>query len=725
MTVSNVTNSRFNNREFSILDFAPKFAEDFESLFYEPVYAIAFLALDLQTAHLSKAISKAKMRQEEARGRERKSDYAEIARVVAALLLLRDLLQIGWRITIAGTRIQLYQQIIETNTKETKQQVRDSMRLERLDSIQTKPVRDFIRYMERVRIVDDQPRSVLSLMADGQKLHSTLKNALVRNKQDRAAFLGRNIKPYLQLVDGDERDEFTGYRLYDIWRYFRLTWSTPNRSVPGRNIFYLVRDAGQPCHPVIGIAALANCVIGLKCRDDRIGWTPDAVAERMRQALTAGSTTYKKVAWEISDLLQTYVDQGIAGISLEGIATRNAVEYPTIETIKELENIALSAAEARYEHLRQEAILENTDELELVSSDAPVRVASDRYDRDSSKALFRRKRAGKLGRLLEAKLLLQQLNVFDNAPIGLGNLLWNDPSWKVPFEKGRSALRTVLNANKESKVGTSMMEIVVCGAVQPYNYLLGGKLVAMLLTSPQVVHDYEKRYGEQTSTIASQIAGYDITRPAHLAYLGTTSLYVGNSDKQKYLSAGRSSFKPSSSSQYNRIHIPAEVLKGDGELRYECIGLTEGFGVVHFSSETREALEELDILLHNARRVNSIFGEGTSPRMRKIRQGISLLGLDDSFLVHGQSRLVYGVSLIHNTERYLMGQDLVPNYIFPQKRPQEATKKIARYWISRWLTSRINYSPALEAVANFIPRQGAVSAELQLDSSQERLNLDV
>ena len=109
--------------------------------------------------------------------------------------------------------------------------------------------------------------------------------------------------------------------------------------------------------------------------------------------------------------------------------------------------------------------------------------------------------------------------------------------------------------------------------------------------------------------------------------------------------------------------------------------------------------------------------------MRKIRQGITLLGLDDRFLVHGQARLVYGISLAHNTGRYLMGQDSEPDYIFPQKKPEEASKKIARYWIKRWLTSRINYAPALEAVANFVPRDGAVSNELKSDDVQTKLDL--
>ena len=111
--------------------------------------------------------------------------------------------------------------------------------------------------------------------------------------------------------------------------------------------------------------------------------------------------------------------------------------------------------------------------------------------------------------------------------------------------------------------------------------------------------------------------------------------------------------------------------------------------------------------------------------MRKIRQGISLLGLDDRFLIHGQSRLVYAINLAHNTDRYLVGLDEAPRYILKAKKPKEATKKIAHYWVERWLSSRINHAPALEAVRAFSPRDAAVSRELTREDTQNRLDLGI
>ena len=68
--------------------------------------------------------------------------------------------------------------------------------------------------------------------------------------------------------------------------------------------------------------------------------------------------------------------------------------------------------------------------------------------------------------------------------------------------------------------------------------MLGGKLVAMLMASPQVVNEYQELYGKQPGEIASRLAGKNVVRPAELVFLTTTSLYhVG-------------------SSQYERIRIP-------------------------------------------------------------------------------------------------------------------------------------------------------------------------
>jgi hypothetical protein len=146
-----------------------------------------------------------------------------------------------------------------------------------------------------------------------------------------------------------------------------------------------------------------------------------------------------------------------------------------------------------------------------------------------------------------------------------------------------------------------MLEITTCGAIPPYNHLLAGKLVALLMLSPQVAADYQRRYGNEPSIISSQLKNVEVVRDATLVYLGTTSLYALGS------------------SQYNRLRLPASIIAPDQpKLRFQCIGETTGYGTVQFSSETVRAVETVLEQVQGFKHVNSIFGEGHSPRLRKL-----------------------------------------------------------------------------------------------------------
>jgi hypothetical protein len=222
------------------------------------------------------------------------------------------------------------------------------------------------------------------------------------------------------------------------------------------------------------------------------------------------------------------------------------------------------------------------------------------------------------------------------------------------------------------------MDITICGAVPPYNPLLGGKLVAMLLCSPEIVEAYRKRYKNSASVIASSMAGRAVCRIPRLCLLGTTSLYGERLN------------------QYHRIQIPAGIVRNAAAVRYEYLGESVGFGSSHFR---RETVAELEVLLaQNAqgRRVNSIFGEGVSPRLRKLRDGLTLLGLKpEAILKHGNRRVVYGIALAENFRELLMGITDRPHYIIPQRNRTDATKAISQFWSERWLARRLANNPYL------------------------------
>src|SRR5262245_23893197 len=174
------------------------------------------------------------------------------------------------------------------------------------------------------------------------------------------------------------------------------------------------------------------------------------------------------------------------------------------------------------------------------------------------------------------------------------------------------------------------------------------------------------------------MAGRAVTRPAHLVLIGTTSLY------------GQ---RPC---QYDRITFPYAT----DCIRYEFLGRTLGLGTSQFSKKTVEALTRL--LQHSARgqQVNSGFGEGVNPRLRKLRDGLAELGLDaDELLRHGRPRLVYGVALAHNMRTYLMGREKRPSYILAEKEPKKITEAMCRWWIDRWVLSRLKRDDVYERTA--------------------------
>ena len=211
--------------------------------------------------------------------------------------------------------------------------------------------------------------------------------------------------------------------------------------------------------------------------------------------------------------------------------------------------------------------------------------------------LYRRKRAASLADTLRAIDVFERTGLDDN-PLALRELL--------STEAGCRAVEVVLRRIKQQAIAENVMEIITCGAVAPYQPVLGGKLVAMLMTSPQVVADVSERYRGRVSLIASGMAGRAMVRTPALSLLTTSSLYAFGS------------------AQYNRIRIPGDVggAEGCGDIRYRRIGSTASFGTVQFASDTTETLTAAARLANSKRRlVNNLFGEGMSPKLRSLRLG--------------------------------------------------------------------------------------------------------
>jgi len=172
--------------------------------------------------------------------------------LVLSLYVVADLVAQGWSLCAVGSTVTLaYSATQDNGGIRSKDAVRKNHLVERDSQLREPAVAEFIRAMERRRLTSKGWHSINSLMRDGRDLADRLRLvAEASDAQERVEQLGRTIAPYLQFVETGAICEQTALLLSDIWRYFRHTWTTAYRSVPGRSIMILVRDSAAPNHPV-------------------------------------------------------------------------------------------------------------------------------------------------------------------------------------------------------------------------------------------------------------------------------------------------------------------------------------------------------------------------------------------------------------------------------------------------------------------------------------------
>jgi hypothetical protein len=583
-------------------------------------------------------------------------------RLMLVCNLLLDLALHGWSVENRHSKIVLLPPDKHDESPVLqKDRIRQKHLIERDAQLSEPSVQEFIKGMERRRLTSKGWHSIYSVIRDGEELALNLRRGRgYKDPEERTRYLAGIIEPYLQFVTPDAVCSETGLRLNDIWRYFRHTWVNIYRSVPGRNLMILVRDRAVPNHPVVGIAALASSVIQQSIRDKWIGWDSDTALA----ALAANPD--RRAIRCLHGQLRSF---------LEGIYTADLIRDGLL-TAKDLKTTSPKVI-AR---LRAEAA--RTIKLHRKSPESAAHKSGKARTRKDWIALaetnlYRSKRCNRLAALLEVQGVLDATN--------LGSLSRKELQRILQRPTVRDALKRVVRFGKAERVGIGMMDIMVCGAVAPYNVILGGKLACLLLGSPEVVRAYAKKYADHVSLIASGMKGKKVQRVPRLVLLCTTSLY-GNG-----------------SSQYNRVKLPAGVVGGKTSLclRYEELGTSQGFGSFHFSKESVRLTDALLGRSKQGRKVNSIFGEGVNPLMRKMREALTLVGLpSDILLKHGNRRIVYGIPLAENFRRLLMGLETKPHYIVPQSDPRRKTSMIGSYWTNRWLSRRIEQDSVLTQVAS-------------------------
>ena len=601
-----------------------------------------------------------------------------------ALTLLCDLVSQGWGVRVVDGIVEIGRPDTLTDREQERERVRKSLLLARNEQLSTQPIRRFLKSMESKRLGPNGWVSIHSLMRDGVQLAEDLAEiASLSSREEQFIQLQKVISPYLQFVTADERCEHTGFRLSDIWRYFRFTWLTPVHSVPGRNMMILIRDAAVKSHPVIGIAALASSIVQQHERDVWIGWLPDVVLDAI-----AKQPDDETADWLFLSLDRALTDIDYSDFVESGIITENDIREPSDEVIAHLQSVATIARQQHQASARTGV----TRRLQ----------AQGDWHALWGSALYRWKRAQSLAVILGARIAFINAG-FTESTGGLLCKAMAKPSF-------RKAVSRVVRMAKSARVGINMMDISVAGAIAPYNALIGGKLVSLLLASPEVINEYSRRYNGTPSVIASAMKGKPVYRDPQLVLLCTTGLFAGGSI------------------QYNRIHMPATAAGGShGQVRFCRLKQNTSYSTFHISQFTMEEMKCFFEQDSEGSDVHGIFGEGVNPKMRKLRDAFERIGFPpDEILQAGSPRTIYTIPLTHNYRDVLLGRTGEPAYILPVDNPCATTDQMVGYWQNRWVVDRIGRTDLLDTLrqhcTNLPTSHGAVVIVPEVDNRSDLFN---
>jgi hypothetical protein len=251
-------------------------------------------------------------------------------------------------------------------------------------------------------------------------------------------------------------------------------------------------------------------------------------------------------------------------------------------------------------------------------------------------------------------LVLDQQNDKLIGLIGLG-----DPVFSL---SGRDAWVGWDHQTRRSKL-RHVMDAFVLGAVPPYSFLLGGKLVAMLAASNEVRHEFYKKYHGSTTIIEG--ANFD----GRLALLTTTS------------ALGRSSV-------YNRLR------HGD-RLLYQPVGWTQGSGEFHFANGLYGQMVDYAKTYCEPTAKRKEWGQGFRNRREIVKRCLQALDLPSTLLYHGIKRQTFVVPLAKNSAEFLRGEHVRLLWY------DISCREIGEYCKNRWVIPRAQWD---ERYTEFEPR---------------------
>lgn len=577
--------------------------------------------------------------------------------------LMIDFIDQGWEPVIKyessniNNSIVIYMQAMDFSSRSEsaesiKNKMREGLQIGAKENLLKEDTQKFIKKMH----AETKYRKSIDVIIDSSK---DLLEECLNIDHSKTDALKEVIDPYIQTVTPGLKDTFTNHYVNDIWRYFRLTWSLEHKSNPGRSMGFLIRNRARDNHPVIGISMLASPVLGLGARDEELGLTVDSFLSFVQK---------QKMSMEdLIEMIQKDLSRSLRFLKVSDIASKDDLKKPNAQTL------------TKTMHTYDRAI-EKKDMAKKMGNDA-----------EYEKYLYIAKRAIKLNQLLKQKIAVTALKK-DTKKFKLSiEACYKNEAFKDIIRKFILSKRTAVMA-------TDVMDLSVCGAVFPYNKLIGGKLVALLMGSSEVNEFFNAKYGSSENEIATKMAGRSIRKKSLLRCITTTSLYGTHS------------------SQYNRLRLKMGKGKNPKILQFKKLRKkTEGYGTFHFSNNTLKALDQYYQTSGSSSSINYKFGEGSSPRLRRLRESMSYLGFKgDEFYKHKQQRIVYLLNLDKNLVKSIFGlAEYRPN-LYP-------ASKINSGWRQRWLEKRIQ-NPEIQKSMKKMKKEDSYLTHWLPSSKQDLFN---
>jgi len=229
---------------------------------------------------------------------------------------------------------------------------------------------------------------------------------------------------------------------------------------------------------------------------------------------------------------------------------------------------------------------------------------------------------------------------YHNAPFGIIGL--QSPPLRSSV---RDSFLGLNNGNIDYWINQSMYGQRI-GALPPYNELLGGKMVALTLTSNEIRKAYSRKYDNKVSLMKKRKI------PSRLLFITTTSAY------------GKSSV-------YERIKYHKETVS-------YFIGFTTGSGTFHLPQELYE--EALLFLQQKGIDTKRGYGTGPSRKLKLVDTAFRHLKIP-TFTFHNIKRGYYFFPNVKNLK----------NVLHKNKRPlwyNRPFAELSNFWKERWCIPR-------------------------------------